>query len=158
MASSFASACVASSLAVACSFVVGLAAQTQPDQKPVPKVKAEAANPITSIEGKDNFDKYCAVCHGSDGKGHGPAAPAMKVAVPDLTTIARRNNGKFDALAVEYIIRGTGKMSTPAHGVETMPIWGDVFSTDDRSIGMLRIRNLVKYVQSLQAGPGSAPR
>jgi mono/diheme cytochrome c family protein len=158
MASSLATACIASSLVVACSFVVGLAAQTPSKQKPVPKVEAVATHPIASIEGKDNFDAYCAVCHGSDGKGHGPAAPAMKVAVPDLTTIARRNNGKFDALAIEYIVKGTGKMSTPAHGVETMPIWGDVFSSEDRAKTTLRIGNLVKYVQSLQAGPGSAPR
>ena len=157
MARSLANACIASSLVVACSFVVGLAAQTPTDQKAVPKVKSASANPIPSIEGKDNFDAYCVVCHGSDGKGHGPAAPAMKVAVPDLTTIARRNNGKFDAVAVEFIVRGTGKMSTPSHGVETMPIWGDVFRSEDRAKATLRIGNLVKYVQSLQAGPGSAP-
>jgi hypothetical protein len=56
-----------------------------------------------------------------------PAAPAMKVPVPDLTTIAKRSAGKFNATDVEYIIRGTGKTATPAHGVEDMPIWGDVF-------------------------------
>jgi mono/diheme cytochrome c family protein len=110
--------------------------------------------PIASVEGRDNFKAYCAVCHGTDAKGNGPAAPAMKVPVPDLTLIAKRHDGKFDPIAIERTIRGTDKsMSTPAHGVEDMPIWGDVF----RSAGSLtpstttiRVRNLVTYLQGLQ--------
>jgi mono/diheme cytochrome c family protein len=154
MARSFARVLIAGNLVVACNFVVGVAGQTQPDQQAVPKVKSVTTSPIVSIEGKDNFDAYCAVCHGHDGKGQGPAAPAMKVAVPDLTMIAKRNNGKFDTAHVEYIVRGVGKTSTPAHGVEAMPIWGDVFRSEDRAKAKLRIENLVKYVQSLQVGAG----
>jgi mono/diheme cytochrome c family protein len=157
MASPLGRTCIACALVVACSLAVGLTAQTPPE-KVVPKVKTVPTPPIVSIEGKDNFDAYCAVCHGSDGKGHGPAAPAMKVAVPDLTTIAQRNKGKFNPVAVEYIIMGTGKTSTPAHGVETMPIWGEVFRSEDRGRVTLRITNLVTYVQSLQVDPGKAPR
>jgi mono/diheme cytochrome c family protein len=128
------------------------AAQTTPAAKPV--VKATHGTPIVSVEGKDNYDAYCAVCHGRDAKGGGPAAPAMKLPVPDLTLIAARNKGKFDALAVEEIIRKPGKTATPAHGVDTMPIWGDVFSTEDRSRSLLRIRNLVRYLESIQTKAG----
>jgi mono/diheme cytochrome c family protein len=79
MARSFARVWIAGNLVVACNFVVGVAGQTQPDQQAVPKVKSVTTNPIVSIEGKDNFDAYCAVCHGHDGKGQGPAAlsPAL---------------------------------------------------------------------------------
>jgi hypothetical protein len=73
----------------------------------------------------------------------------MKVPVPDLTSMAGRHGGKFDAVAVEYILRGTGKTATPAHGVETMPIWGDAFSGDPARV-TLRIRNLVKYLENIQ--------
>ena len=132
-----------------------LAAQTPAGQAPIPKVKAVASPPITSIEGKDNFDAYCAVCHGADAKGQGPAAPAMKKPVPDLTGIARRNGGKFDALRVEMIIKGTGKTATPAHGVETMPIWGEVFKAEDPGKATLRVKNLVDYIQSIQVRPAS---
>jgi len=129
----------------------GAAAQRPPaGQKPVPKVTLAPCNPISSIEGKDNFEAYCAVCHGHDAKGNGPAAPAMKAAVPDLTTIATRHGGKFDPLAIEYIVRGTGKTETPAHGVEEMPIWGVAFSTGDAAVRTMRIKNLVTYLESIQ--------
>ena len=137
---------------------VGVAAQTPAAQKPVPTVKGVWGVPIVSLEGKDNFEAYCAVCHGKDGRGDGPAAPAMKVAVPDLTTIAKRNNGRFDAIKVQDIVKGSGKTATPAHGVEDMPIWGDVFRSEDKARTTLRIRNLVRYVQSIQTGVGSTPQ
>ena len=127
-----------------------LSAQTPAGQTQVPKVKAVRAIPIVSVDGRDNYVAYCAVCHGLDGTGNGPAAPAMKMPVADLTTIAKRHGGKFDAVDVEYIIKGTGKTESPAHGVEEMPIWGDVFRYDEKNVTVLRIRNLVKYVESIQ--------
>ena len=123
--------------------------------KPAPQVKRVAAMPINSVEGRDNFVTYCAVCHGEDGKGHGPAAPAMKAPVPDLTQIARRHKGQFSTTDVEQIIRGTRNTATPAHGVAEMPIWGDVFRNEDRARQTLRIGNLVKYLQSIQAPAGN---
>ena len=128
---------------------------TQPkpaQQKPV--VRSVSATPIASVEGEDNFKVYCAVCHGTDARGNGPAAPAMKTPVPDLTQIAKRHDGKFDAAAIEQVIRGTGKsLSTPAHGVEDMPIWSDVFRASgslDPAVTTVRVRNLVKYLQGIQ--------
>jgi mono/diheme cytochrome c family protein len=113
-------------------------------------VKVVTAIPITSVDGKDNYDAYCAVCHGPAAKGDGPAAPAMKAPVPDLTTIAKRNNGKFNPIAIEQVILGTGKTPTPAHGVETMPIWGEVFRVEEKNRALLRARNLVNYLETIQ--------
>jgi mono/diheme cytochrome c family protein len=147
---------------VAAVFVVSICAavgaQKPPADKPVPTIKTAPAVPLVSVGGKENFEAYCAVCHGKDGKGTGPAAPAMKVPVPDLTTLAERNKGKFDPIRVEMIVKGSGKTATPAHGVETMPIWGDVFRAEDRATQTLRIGNIVKYVQSLQVGAGTGQR
>lgn len=145
---------LAAVISLAC---IGLSAQAQTPQKadvqkPAPAVKGVRGVPIRSVDGRDNFDAYCAVCHGPDGKGNGPAAPAMKVTVPDLTMIAARNQGKFDSARIQAIIRGTDRTTkTPAHGVEDMPIWGDVFRSDDRGTNTLRIGNLVSYLQSIQA-------
>jgi mono/diheme cytochrome c family protein len=158
MASSSSDRGIVTALLVVGIFAVAASAQKPPADKPVPTVKSAPAVPLASVDGKENFEAYCAVCHGKQGKGDGPAAPAMKVPVPDLTTIAARNKGKFDPVRVEQIVRGAGKTPTPAHGVETMPIWGDVFRSEDRATQTLRITNLVTYVQSLQAGAGADKR
>ncbi len=136
------------SVGVAFAVAVTIGAQAAPGQKPT--VVSKSAVPIASVEGKDNYQEYCAVCHGATGKGNGPAAPAMKSPVPDLTTMARRNNGKFDSAHAENVIRNAGSLPTPAHGVETMPIWGSVFKGEDQSRATLRIKNLVTYLRSIQ--------
>jgi mono/diheme cytochrome c family protein len=119
-------------------------------QKGAPKVKSVAAQPIVSIEGPANYAAYCAVCHGAEGRGDGPAAPAMKMPVPDLTTLAQRNDGKFNALAVEQTIRSAGRVASRAHGIDDMPIWGEVFRGEGTQRTTLRIGNLVKYLESIQ--------
>lgn len=143
--------------AMICLLTVGVAAQ-QPahGQKSVPTIKGVPCTPITSVDGRDNFDGYCAVCHGEDARGNGPAAPALRAPVPDLTTMARRRGGKFDRIATERIISGVDKLATPAHGVEDMPIWGEVFRGGDPSENKLRLHNLVLFLEQLQQ-PGTEP-
>ena len=111
-----------------------------------------AAQAINSVEGKDNYQEYCAVCHGTDAKGNGPAAPALKIPPADLTTIAKRRKGVFPSVEVRSIIEGSPEMT--AHGKREMPMWGSVFrsvgaGTDDRT-ALLRVQNLVKYLETLQ--------
>lgn len=122
-------------------------AQDQP--QPPPNIKTAPASEFVGIEGKDSFTAYCAVCHGADGRGNGPAAPALKLPVPDLTTIAKRH-GKFDRVTVERTITGVDKRPV-AHGSMTMPIWGPVFaSTGDKHTTVLRLNNLTKYLEDMQ--------
>jgi mono/diheme cytochrome c family protein len=132
------------------SLAVLAAPQTQTEQ-PKPTVKRVPAQPIDSVQGKDNFEAYCAVCHGQNAKGNGPAAPAMKATVPDLTILAKKNGGKFNALDIEETIKGTNKQM-PSHGNTDMPIWGPVFRSmqGDPNIGTLRVKNLVGYLESIQ--------
>ena len=119
-----------------------LVAQTTIERKP--------AKPILSIEGKDSYVAYCAACHGRDGRGDGPAAPAMKGPIPDLTMIASRNHGKFDKLVVTRQITGVDKRVS-AHGSETMPIWGPIFSTiQGGEAATLRVRNLAEFLETMQ--------
>jgi mono/diheme cytochrome c family protein len=124
--------------------------QTKPEQTP-PNVKRVTAQPIQSVEGKDNFEAYCAVCHGKTGKGDGPAAPAMKTPVADLTMIAKKSGGKFNAVQVTEMIKGADR-EMPSHGSKDMPIWGPVFRSfsSDQNIATLRVNNLVDYIKSIQ--------
>ena len=133
-----------------------LAAQNQTgnDQTANPPAKIKHV-PITStspVSGKDMFKAYCAVCHGEDAKGNGPAASALKTSPSDLTLLSKNNGGKFPALKVSSTIRGEGGF--PAHGSKEMPVWGPLFwdlSGGHESEVQQRVANLTKYVESIQA-------
>jgi cytochrome c len=106
---------------------------------------------IPSLQGPDLFRSYCAPCHGADGRGGGPVAPALKAALPDLTTIAQRNGGNFPAARMNAMI--AGDQTVAAHGSREMPIWGPIFHQVeyDRDYGNIRLKNLVDYLRSIQA-------
>ena len=114
-------------------------------------VKQGTAPRIQSVEGVDTYKAYCAVCHGPQAKGNGPAATALKKVPADLTTIAKRNGGKFSAPDVEAVI--IGQQVLASHGSRDMPIWGPVFQAlaPDSSFMKLRVLNLVDYIKSIQA-------
>lgn len=42
------------------------------------QIKRVPVTPVRADQGKAMFDNYCAVCHGLDGKGDGPARPALE--------------------------------------------------------------------------------
>ncbi len=135
-------------LVVFSTFAVAQAApaQTAPTVKHVPITNAP------SNSGKEMFNSYCAVCHGTDGKGNGPAASAMKTTPTDLALLAQKNGGKYPASHVAAVIRG--QAVTPSHGSQDMPVWGPLFSSIDQGHeGQVqqRITNLVSYIESLQA-------
>jgi mono/diheme cytochrome c family protein len=144
--------CVAAILVAAVSFAV---AQDQKapasDQKPAVAVKHVPITKTSASSGKEMFVNYCAVCHGKDGKGNGPAASALKTLPTDLTTLAQKNGGKFDSAHVAAVIRG--QAATPAHGSADMPVWGPLFSSISQgheSEVQQRVANLVKYIEGLQ--------
>ncbi len=108
---------------------------------------------IASMSGRDLFEFYCASCHGRDGKGGGPVVPSLKSLPPDLTTIARRNGGKFPRDRVESLVAGDREWSTTVHGSKEMPVWGPIFRGLDASDTMnkVRIANIVGHIEAMQA-------
>ena len=136
-------------------FVAGLLAtaafgiaQTNTTIKNVPVKQTSPAS------GKVMYDSYCAVCHGVDGRGNGPAGPALKQPATDLTQLAKQNGGNFPEAHVYSVLQfGT---ETAAHGSKDMPVWGPALRSLDRGSptpGMLehqRIANLTNYLRSLQ--------
>ena len=109
---------------------------------------------IYSIKGPDLYRAYCASCHGLTGRGDGPAAPALKAKVPDLTLLARNNGGVFPSARVRKMISGDEVLLS--HGTREMPIWGPIFHQveEDRDFGAVRLENLAKYLESIQSlGP-----
>jgi mono/diheme cytochrome c family protein len=125
----------------------GLGAQSDRASNPPP---APSASPEESIAGKDSFKFYCATCHGSNGRGHGPVASALKTPPADLTVLASRNGGLFPRDAVRAYVTGTGRM-LPSHGPAEMPVWGPTFRAFEPAARTSeRIDNLVKYIESIQ--------
>ena len=76
--------------------------------------------------GKSEFQSSCASCHGMDAKGKGPVSDQLKIPPPDLTMLAKNNNGVFPTNAVYETIYGS--KTIPAHGTREMPIWGERFN------------------------------
>ena len=112
-------------------------------------VKLAPAPNSDPTSGKAMFKDYCAACHGIDGKGNGPAVEFLKAPPADLTTLAKRNQGKFPSQQFNGILNFGTK--SRAHGTVDMPLWGDLFrSRAGRGLAGVRIANLSSYVESLQ--------
>ena len=108
-------------------------------------------------DGEQLYLELCAVCHGKSGMGDGPAASALKKAVPDLTGLAAANDGEFPRNKVEQSIAGESRVTS--HGTLDMPIWGQAFK-DVRpdmkqfrrdALARQRIFNLTEYLATIQA-------
>jgi len=132
--------------------LLAVAAVCSAAQETKTQLKREAAPVTSAASGSEMYVSYCASCHGKDAMGNGPAAAALKSAPPDLTTLAKRNGGKYPALRVRSIL--LGKENLVPHGNQEMPVWGPVFraiSTGHEEIVDMRIGNLNRYLESLQA-------
>ena len=120
------------------------------------QIKEEPIKHTSPASGSEMYHAYCAVCHGKTGEGNGPAASELKIPPPDLTTMAKRNHGKFPMDKVISVLRFG--VEEPAHGTSEMPIWGPLFSSlhpssmrgpNSPEVSM-RISNLARCIESLQ--------
>ena len=131
--------------------LASLARPQSSSQSNKPEIKNVPAGYTSPTSGRQMFDAYCASCHGQGGKGNGPAAPALKTTPTDLTRLAANGGGTFPESHVVQVIKGDSV--TAAHGSKEMPIWGPVFlylEREDPGLAQLRVRNLTKYIESMQ--------
>jgi mono/diheme cytochrome c family protein len=106
-------------------------------------------------KGKTVYLRYCVSCHGPSARGDGPLADDLRVAVPDLTTLAVRNSGHYPAERVQRIIESGEPLR--GHGTPDMPAWGDAFKKTagiEAPTPREAIRNLTEYIRSLQRKEG----
>ena len=129
--------------------VMAASAQTQTAAQKT--IKQEPVKPIAGVAGAVTFREYCTSCHGVSGHGNGPAATALKVAPADLTLISKRAGGTFPFATIKSKITGDDVIA--AHGSRDMPTWGPLFKQADasNSVAELRLTNLVKYIEQIQA-------
>ena len=119
-------------------------------------VSAGSATAQDSDIGAQLYADYCAACHGAAGLGDGDMADVVNVPSPNLTLLAKNNDGVFPMLDVLHVI--DGRSGTRAHG-GAMPLWGRVFSDQigdsEGEYGSVlevrgRVLSLAKYLESIQ--------
>lgn len=121
-------------------------------EQPKTTIKHVPIKPTSAASGQEMYKTYCAVCHGTDGKGGGPAAEALKTPPTDLTLLSKNNGGQYPSMKVAATIRGEANL--PAHGSKEMPVWGKLFwsmSGGHEAEVQQRVTNLNSYIESLQA-------
>ena len=116
---------------------------------------------VAEEQGKDNFMKYCASCHGIDGKGKGELELKEGQQPSDLTQLSKNNNGYFPYIRIRDVIDGRAdKGKLRAHYDNDMPVWGKVF-TDSKgksaggqlhgeAVAKMRILDIVDYLVTIQ--------
>ena len=92
---------------------------------------------VNLAEGKAIYERACASCHGSLGRGDGPAARGMS---PPPPAIGTREAMHDVSPALMYRIVSVGVAGTPMIG------WADRLSADERW-------NTVAYINSMRASP-----
>ena len=105
-------------------------------------------------QGKEMYLQYCSSCHGQDGRGDGSVSAFLKVKVPDLTVLKKKNKGIYPLDAVILAIDGRRKLRS--HGDPKMPVWGESFSREAKdpksaevAVGA-REKAIAEYVATLQ--------
>ncbi len=107
--------------------------------------------------GKQDYETYCAECHGSDGRGNGPSMQTipMNPRPSDLTQLAKNSGGKFPFDEVVNII--DGRKNIPSHERLQMPFLGTTlqkpgqeFTPESDAEVKRRIDAMARYVESLQ--------
>ena len=125
-----------------------VASQAVADTQAQAQAKHDAS---AAAKGAVVYVRYCVSCHGRGARGDGPLAADLRVPVPDMTTLAARNGGRFPEERVERIIQ-SGEVLR-GHGNADMPAWGDAFKRTEgtgAASPQEAIRNLTHYLWSLQ--------
>ncbi len=119
---------------------------------PSPGLAQDAAS---IVDGRREFLQYCAVCHGTNGKGKGPMAAQLGIQPADLTQLSKKNGGEFPFSSTYQFI--DGREEVKEKGPRAMPIWGAEFHKEagsDNPEAETRVRErilrLVYYLQSIQ--------
>jgi mono/diheme cytochrome c family protein len=102
--------------------------------------------------GKLLYMQYCSACHGQQGHGNGPVSRYITVKIPDLTLLKKTNRGVYPSDQVQSAI--DGRRDVQAHGDRQMPVWGEVFTIEERKYpersSGLKAKLIAEYVATLQ--------
>jgi hypothetical protein len=98
-----------------------------------------------AVRGRAIFETHCAACHGSDGKGTGPAAATLPVKPANLTDC--RRTAEDDIEMIDAIIHHGGSYAGMS---PVMPAW-------DKVLTAMEISDVAAYEKSLCDDPNWVP-
>ncbi len=118
---------------------------------PLPGQEPQKLDSSEATMGQVIYFRYCAACHGKEGRGDGPVAPGLVRKPIDLTGLSSKNKGSFP---FEKVARAIDGRNTPrSHGTPDMPVWGEVFgktSGTDAPTVEAAVSRITHYVWSIQ--------
>lgn len=89
--------------------------------------------------GRTFFAEHCAACHGTSGKGDGPAAKAYPVGLPDFTS-----KSYMEGLTDEYLKQIISTGGAPQGRTPFMPGFGFSLSEEELNALIVYIRTLAR--------------
>jgi mono/diheme cytochrome c family protein len=113
----------------------GEAGETVPSQY-AGKNNPMAGNADAAAKGKTTFEANCVSCHGTGGKGDGPAAASLTPKPSNLIDSMKENK-------VDFIFWRISEGGAMAPFNSAMPAWKDTLSEDERW-------QIVTYLQTLK--------
>jgi len=98
--------------------------------------------PANASRGAALYARHCAVCHGPDGRGNGPAAPSLIPHPRDFTT----GHFKYKSTSSGELPLDSDLLRTVSRGLgaSAMPYFGDLLTTDE-------LLEVVRYVKKFYA-------
>lgn len=110
--------------------------------------------PPATGAGRADYERFCASCHGTSGRGDGQVGRDLSPRPSDLTRLSAENGGTFPLVAVMAKIDGYTRAP------EAMPEFGAVLEGEtvflETAPGVMtptpaRLLDLARYVETLQA-------
>ncbi len=103
-----------------------------------------------AIEGQKHFNLYCSSCHGEDARGL--QIDSLDTQPPNLRKImSNRRNKEFPIKEIARMI--DGRQMVEAHGPRSMPVWGEVFASEE-NLNQKQIQGklgeIIAYLKSIQ--------
>lgn len=110
---------------------------------------------VDAVLGKQLYGDNCAVCHGADGNGAGPASLGLGAPPPSLLFLSANNGGVFPR---DYVLSTIDGLERHDHPTAAMPEFGE---SDMGPLVMVEENNLatpipadmlalVAYLESIQ--------
>lgn len=105
--------------------------------------EARSAPPEELEKGRAIYERHCADCHGTEGRGDGKLAPSLSPRPGNF--VSALTSAKTDQDLLKIIANGRPRTA--------MPGWNDRLSEEEQRAALAYIRSLVRFSRSSATPP-----